>query len=863
MNYILDLSKEEFRDDYANKDSSDDNELWQVHAKEQLIYNLDNLLHDAEKYKNIRKIDKHRTWLSHNSILITSPRGSGKTVFLRNINNMWKHSKHGESNSEKLFFLDVIDPTMLMDNDSFANVIIAQIYQAVSDRLSNCCDIIPSNRDVFHHSLKKLADSIGKTSEFNGSFGIDKILKYSSGIQIERNFHHFVESAIKILDCSAIVVLIDDVDMALQAAFAVVDEVRRYLGCPYIIPVVSGDLKLYEHMTEAHFDSNSHENLTRNRKLIKNGCDLSKDLTEAYLTKVFPTHTRISLFSIEHILSKLIIKEKDIQTNYFKYRECLFDYFSYLCHNRDSRKEQFKPNSARELNQLVHMIKPSELSEKNKELSTSINLFIKCRSWAQQQKQGDVYTNADSAISLLDDSERLFNINDFLAFNIKEQSNSVNYPWANYHIYDSQKDAIDKLTQVGSEINNKELLNCIFDVKSKVLKPMPPLEFLANDFFISSNTVRNVAKGSEENALLDIYTEGELYSTLNNTKRFIFFSRAFELLVYSLLKRRSEFKFDEVNNIIKRKPFYSIVNLAETKIAVTGDEDVIEDDIHKGNSTNEIINEIKKWQESNSENLNLLSVYNLIPIFSYVFNSVFTSLNVIKSNYMNGKSNRFKNEHLSDMVLRYKYNILNSILRVGIYGEAVYANVLTNALSDNIRHISKLLQTERVYTRNKSRLESEIESLTETNDIERFERLSRLKELKILHDMIDKHPIFTFLKYDKDDMSIPMLKIGHVSKNANVKTQIDIQIGYIESQLGRIAKRITNVDTYKRRLENAISSKPKIKNSIILIKEIISKESKTLSEQDWFKEYDDNKQTLLKAIIKIENFSDGVGNAED
>ncbi|MFA0411654.1 hypothetical protein AB4505_26220, partial [Vibrio splendidus] len=308
MVYKLDVSREEYRDDYAKEQEA--GELWQIYARNQLVSSLSSILKDAEKYKLTRSEgDSDETWLSHNAILVTSPRGSGKTVFLRNSKHMWNNSQQGKEEGGKLFFLNVIDPTMLMDNDSFANVIIAQIYQAVSEHFNKKANICTKARDKFHHSLKRLSDSMGKSSEFDGSMGIDKILKYSSGIQVENKFHNFVESAIAVLGCSAIVVLIDDVDMALENAFEVVDEVRRYLGCPYIIPIVSGDLKLYEHMTQVRFDERAYSNYCRDVNLRKDGIQLSSDLTTAYLTKVFPSHTRITLFSIENLLSQMEIIE--------------------------------------------------------------------------------------------------------------------------------------------------------------------------------------------------------------------------------------------------------------------------------------------------------------------------------------------------------------------------------------------------------------------------------------------------------------------------------------------------------------------------------------------------------------------------
>lgn len=904
MVYKLDVSREEYRDDYAKEKES--GELWQIYAKNQLVSNLSSILKDAEKYKLTRSEgDRKETWLSHNSILVTSPRGSGKTVFLRNSKHMWNSSQQGKEGRGKLFFLDVIDPTMLMDNDSFANVIIAQIYQSVSDHFNKKSNICSNARDEFHHSLKRLSDSMGKSSEFDGSIGIDKILKYSSGIQVENKFHHFVESAIKVLGCSAIVVLIDDVDMALENAFEVVDEVRRYLGCPYIIPIVSGDLKLYEHMTQVRFDERAYSNDCRDVALRNDGIQLSSELTTAYLTKVFPSHTRITLFSIENLLSQMEIIESDngIKDSnkiipYSIYREDLFNKFNYLCHNRDSRKEQFTPKSARELTQLVRTIKPSELKDVEQTDTELMTLYIKNKGWAAQQKQGDAFSNAESAITLNYNRDKSFNIHRLLAFNIKAQSDLVVYPWASYPVYESQLEALELLPSLGGkDVKNKQLLDNIFDDKSRILKSMPPLEFLVSDLFISKKvneenksysvlisddvlpenvnhpdmlvsdikskdsgaTERKIdVKYSVESALLDIYTEGEIYSTLNNTKRFVLFSRAFELLFYSFVKNESELSYDVVDEIIKKKPFYSIVSFSETKISIDGDNEEIIDELDKGRSSLALFGEIVRWKREYSPKINAMGSFKLIPIFTYIFNSVFTAMNVIKANYSLSKSSKnntddYKDEHLSDIVLRFKYNLLNAVLRAGIYGEAVYANVLIGAKSETVRDFGEVVSREKTYTRNKARLESEIDRFTKAVDVEKSQRL---QEVMKLHDAIDQHPIFSILR-SEDGLYSPTLKLGGISKrysqdktNQDLKALLGPAIDDANHILNNIvSNRVKTLSTFTDKLEDASVSEDATK-AIVAVKDNLPPD---FEQQEFYKNLDERLQNFIKAISMYGN----------
>lgn len=796
-NYILDISKEEYRDDYADGANG---ELWQIYAKQQLISDLESILSDAKKYKQFRSSNSNsnhkKTWLSHNAILVSSPRGTGKTVFLRNSKSMWDS---GSTKKDELYFLDVIDPTMLMANDSFSNVIVAQIYQVVSDKLSqnNCCDVESRKlRETFHKSLKQLAESMGKNGEFNGLTGIDKVLKYNSGIQLESNFHLFVESAIAILGCNAIVVTIDDVDMALDRAFEVVDDVRRFLGCPYLIPIVSGDIKLYEHMTQTHFDEKAYDNSTKDVQLKNNGKELSKELTTAYLTKVFPASMRIGLFSIERILPKLNIFDGEEQLTYKNYREELLNRFYFLCHNRDARRYWSDPESARELSQLVRVIKPRVLRESNNDIK-EIELHNSFKNWTALKKSGELFAHSESTITWLHEGNESFDIRNLLVFNIVRQTDKVAFPWSEYDVLTTQIEALDSLPEQGGKgYKNLELLKSSFSKNLTCLKAMPPMEFLVKDFWITIPTIKNskqlkinniedkellseakklgeqwqsenILQYTAEQLLLDVYTDSSLYSTLNNSYNFLFFSRAFELIFYSLKQEKNlKFLLTNIYQILRRKPFYSVISMADTKIAFDGEEDELSfsEDSTVISSSLVISAEIRAWRKKHNDVFKEFDAIKLIPIFSYCFNSVLTAMNVIKGNYSRAKNKKdtseaFKDEHLTDMVIRFKYNLLNSILRAGIFGEAIYANVLIGAKSSTVRNADKLKSYERTYQRNLNLLEEE-QSSFENNPIE----TARLQQVMRLHDLISEHPVFSMVI---DENNQHLLKIGSKDRGQN------------------------------------------------------------------------------------------------
>ncbi|MBQ4849888.1 antiviral RADAR system adenosine triphosphatase RdrA [Pseudoalteromonas sp. MMG012] len=628
--YLLDLIKEEYRDDFISLDTHEDQEykeFWQFEARDKLLEKLQNFVLDAQAYKSSRV--KNKTWLSHNAILVNGTRGTGKTVFLRNCQAMWRVHCQQNTNfaTSSIYFLPAIDPTMLIDQDNFANVIIAQIYSDVESCLtgetshSPIREIDEATKSGFYKALQKLADSLGKKEEFDGCTGIDKILQYKSGISVEKHFHSYVESALHILGCNALALPIDDVDMALGRAYEVVDEVRRLLGCPYIIPIVSGDYSLYEQMVGIHFDEKAYRKDTQDGLQVEKGKELAGDLTKAYLTKVFPSQMRITLLPIHYIYPTLRFKAapdssapdksmRDKQSQYYEYRDyvkSIYAEFYPLCLNEEVLHHWPKPEFAREFTQLARAIPPNELVLAKTDKSLSYKLWKNYINWAEQKQEGLAYTNANSYLTFKNGSENdLFNILDLPSFNPKKQIKQDHIQWADKRFLRSQMHALGiESNQEAAELkgdkgvdgwkkDNVALLKAAFTYTDRALMSMPPLEFYHPKSMVSKQlqisttadvvaTLQptkgvdgSVAKKEQEQTrvascsldglLVTLYTQEDAYSTLVNNYRFVCLSRAFEVLVYSFLMPDSGLKVaDNVRGILNRRPFYSIFNMSPTK----------------------------------------------------------------------------------------------------------------------------------------------------------------------------------------------------------------------------------------------------------------------------------------------------------
>ncbi|MCW2480584.1 antiviral RADAR system adenosine triphosphatase RdrA [Candidatus Symbiopectobacterium sp. NZEC135] len=750
---ILDLSLPEYQDDFLSS-TNDDKEsgLWQHQANRKLAELLENMGGEARKYK--LQSEKNYGCLQgrlnsyHHVIFISGARGTGKTVFLRNAKAIWE--MQGEINGKKtlpsLHFMDVIDPTLLNIDDRFSEVIIASVYAAVEKELTKP-QADQDNKNSFFKAMTELAGALGKSSEFDELRGIDRIQKYRSGIHLEKYFHQFLIASVKLLGCDAIVLPIDDVDMKIDNAFGVLDDIRCLLSCPLILPLVSGDDDLYRHIVTMKFE----DALAKKKESISfdEGQKEASRLSNAYLTKVFPNHDRLPLQPIEQLLPKLKIQFSEmVQTHgnikfisYGDYVKKIKNFFYPHCNGQERSTDWPKPNNAREVVQLVRLLPPSMLEKTT--IVNSESLWRTFKVWAEGQQDGTALTNSESFLYIYSTQQpEQLSLSKVVAFNPLLQK--YRYRWARKDFYGQQLRRLDELN--ASEIN-KKILNTVFTKDGNdnyILRSMPTLEFIKEPFYLT----KHIAEEKNKNrTLIALYTHHDYYSQQLNRRYHIFFSRAFELLFWSMLAVTENFpsgiSFEIVcKNIFQRPPFYSIFSMNPTKV-VDEDEGALSDGKEENEQEDEYDSEVSKliddiniWVGKNK--LSGLKGENMIPLFSTSFNKVFSQLNVLRDNISSNEGDGFDDEHLSDLAKRFEYIFINSIVSFTRDDRVINTNVATGANSSLVRSLSDFVQKDKTLSRNLTG----IFKLPTSND----ESIILTESSKCIFKLIDvmwQHPVFT------------------------------------------------------------------------------------------------------------------------
>lgn len=322
---ILDFSK----NDYSDATVCDETNL--IHkSKMQEILNVWHKLYQQCEDRNILlENDTDEVQSVHNTISIFASRGAGKTTFLL---SFLKRIKDEDKKNEVLF-LNRIDPTHIENKQhTFINVL-ASIQNSINEQDNNrnkgCVNRQYSEqrlqlKEYYTRILKALPfiDGVGKKDiydewedeEYISLNGMDRA---NASNNLERNFHLYIQVALKYLDKKCIVIPFDDIDTDFQKGFEILEVIRKYLTTPQIITIITGDLELYSKLVRrakwVFFDEEFLDKEIEYSKHSKEEfSEMIDQLENQYLMKILKPENRILLSTIKEYVEdqNLVIKVK-------------------------------------------------------------------------------------------------------------------------------------------------------------------------------------------------------------------------------------------------------------------------------------------------------------------------------------------------------------------------------------------------------------------------------------------------------------------------------------------------------------------------------------------------------------------------
>lgn len=626
---IIDLSKVNRSARYGRSETFQRDAFDNMVAKlEELVKNGTNSATESDDISMQRR---------HDTLFIDGERGTGKTAFLINAEG-WLKENNGEL-WKKTAFIGPVDPTLLFDDENFLGVVLGTIVEKVNE-IFKSCNFENSNEEYFK-ALEKVSVSHKSAFELKKGeiSGIDAIASHASSKLLEQHAHAFFRSVAELLGKKVLVLLIDDVDMAFDKGFDVLETIRKFLASPYIVPIVSGDAKLYKHLIKKEFKfSANYRKETGNRPLLMDEEELRK-LVDQYFNKVMPNDQRIELKPVQLLRKRypMLLKvsdKKEIYYNQFKdfeiqvmnyginqvrftsqvFPENLRSFVQYLAKKSEVIAEL--PNDKISLEDKLHeSYKPG----KEKELvdwlyAERFDLFIRSlEATASFYKYSTVLE--EKRLSLMLE-------NDLNAFNDDRIST---YSVFKGGFFQDDRFRIEKKDYV-SKFGDKRIFCKI--IKEKVVDDK------IGEIYFQKKTLQQYLKSEKEDemskAVTRLFFHDSYYNKASATRAYVVAGKFIEALLYSFDLEDEAEAINKFNEIANGRPFN--VNVEKNYIDDDPEENE-EDGSYPDNLFNDnIVKEVNDWKnEYISRKEGLLKKHFTTNQLHLILHKFFNNLNALKS----------------------------------------------------------------------------------------------------------------------------------------------------------------------------------------------------------------------------------------
>lgn len=247
---------------------------------------------NQNKRINGRKYDSENSHITNNIIAFCGDRGTGKTTAMNEF----------AKGLEDFVKLPAIDPTLFTTNDSILEIIIARLFEGFD--FENSKLDIEEQRIILklfakiYSQLKTINEE--KEERFKKDFyeeeNLETIVRLKGGLEIKDTLFEIVEEYLKVQksEKNSLIIKIDDLDMNLEHAFNVIEEIRKNLLINNVIILISlNDIQLNRIISGKFNDAVGN---------------MSGKLSSNYLTKLIPPQSRLYLPKLE----KLIVSDEVI-----------------------------------------------------------------------------------------------------------------------------------------------------------------------------------------------------------------------------------------------------------------------------------------------------------------------------------------------------------------------------------------------------------------------------------------------------------------------------------------------------------------------------------------------------------------------
>jgi hypothetical protein len=356
------------------------------------IYKAVNTVEDIIKngiIKNGKEATKFSTKdvYDNNIVAFIGDRGSGKTSCMYSVVKILQEISDDVQEvpkdlkeikiSKKLKILDSVDPSYFDEKHNIIELIISMMYKDLLCKVkaSDCFGSEKNNaeettklRELFS-SVKVSLQYIDGKNKFDDGDELEDLANLSSGVNLRQSIYELVNEYLKFFEEDMLVISIDDVDLNTAQAYEMVEQIRKYLILPNVIILIAFKMEQLSDVIKLK--------LTKNFKdlLDKNEISMSEiaEMTERYLTKLFPLNNRVYMslnegfFNSNLIVYSDEIEKKELYSGIVRdtIPHLIYEKCHYLFYNSAGRTSMIIPRNLRTLRLFLKMLLSMNSCEKS------------------------------------------------------------------------------------------------------------------------------------------------------------------------------------------------------------------------------------------------------------------------------------------------------------------------------------------------------------------------------------------------------------------------------------------------------------------------------------------------------------------
>lgn len=337
----------------------------------QMLSCLDNYVknrNNGEKQYRNQKTDS-----PNNVFTFVGERGSGKTSCMSSISKLLTSGKinsfssYAELKDVKFTTIDIIDPSYFDKRHNIVAMMVAKLYKKYKE-LDEAQESTVCNRccrdellDAFvrtQRSMRCLLGNDGHIQDYE-SDDIENLSELSVAVDLKEDINKLVNQFLKFAkkDNGILILSIDDIDLNVDEADTMAEQIRKYLVNPNIIILLAAKLSQLATIKNLHY-AEQYKPLLADKRI---DYETIEEMTSQFMTKFAPHDQRVFMPATDVYFNSKIQIEKE---NWYGdsvmqvVPELIFNRTRYLFYNSKQTPSFIIPRNLRKLCQLVAMLWP-------------------------------------------------------------------------------------------------------------------------------------------------------------------------------------------------------------------------------------------------------------------------------------------------------------------------------------------------------------------------------------------------------------------------------------------------------------------------------------------------------------------------